>query len=87
MEKLVRIEQVIDRLTAGAILTADTANRQAANGDRDRNHVNYGRLIEQLATLQAVGVEVDHGVWEDDGVLKISYLTIAGRDHIKHTVR
>lgn len=86
-EKITTIEGIIERMTAGAILTANTVNRQADAQDINRNHVNYGRLTEQLSTLLALGVEVDHGVWEDRGALKISYLTISGRDFIKHSVR
>ena len=78
------IPEVIDRLTAGAILTASSVNLNAGAKDINRNHVNYGRLSEQLSTLLAVGVEVDHGVWEDGEVLRVSYLTIGGRDYIKH---
>lgn len=85
-DKITTIKALIERLTAGAILTASNVNLNADAKDVSRNHVKYGRLVEQLATLVAVGVSVDHGVWEDDGFLRISYLTIGGRNYIKHTV-
>lgn len=84
-DKITTIKGIIDRMVAGAILTADNVNLNAKAGDINRNHVNYGRLSEQLGTLRALGVEADHGVWEDAGVLKVSYLTIGVRDYIKHS--
>jgi hypothetical protein len=86
MEQLTTIAQVIERLTAGAILTADSVNLNAEARDNNRNHTNYGRLSEQLGTLKALGISVDHGVWEDNGYLKVSYLTIGDYEYIKRCV-
>lgn len=61
------------------IITAMQVNENAKEKDVNRNHVNYGGCNCWAQVLRDMGHETDVPVWEDDGVLRIPYISINGQ--------
>lgn len=63
------IEDIQKYLKRQAITAAYLMNRQASEGDANRNRVNYGAMTQALSTLGHLGHFNEHYTWEDDGLL------------------
>lgn len=72
-------EEIKSRFMMSAIWTNDNAKRNDVN----RNHVNYGCCTCLAKILRDMGHKTDVPVWEDNGVLKIPFLSIDGQTIIE----
>lgn len=65
------------------VMDAMQANDYAKEKDINRNHVNYGCCISWSRVLRDIGHETDVPVYEDNGVLKIPFISIDGEKIIE----
>ena len=65
------------------INAAMLANDNAKENDVNRNHVNYGCCTCWAEVLRDMEHKTDVPVWEDNGVLKIPFLSIDGQKIIE----
>ena len=72
-------EEIKLRFINAAIWTNDNAKENDVN----RNHVNYGCCTCWAEVLRDMGHKTDVHVWEDNGVLKIPFLSIDGQKIIE----
>ena len=72
-------EEIKMRFIEAAMWTNDNAKEKDVN----RNHVNYGCCICWGRVLRDMGHKIDVPVWEDNGVLKIPFLSIDGQKIIE----
>lgn len=61
---------IISKLIDRAIETASRMNRQAAEGDLQRNHTNYGALSEIVYMLSQIGVNIEDCTYADGKAFK-----------------
>lgn len=61
---------IISKLTDRAIETASRMNRQAADGDLQRNHTNYGALSEIIYILSQIGANIEDCTYADGEYFK-----------------
>jgi hypothetical protein len=63
------------------IMALSNANVHAAEGDVNRNHVNYGEAIQAAKTLRKMGQAAEIAAYKDDeGFLIIEKLTVNGKE-------
>lgn len=58
--------------------SCDWCNKQANDGDRNRNHVNYGSASAIARIMTDFGHNVHIPVWDDNGFLRIPKIVIDG---------
>lgn len=68
-------ETIKIRIINSALCVEDTAKEK----DINRNHVNYGYCICLARVLRDMGHEVDVPVYEEDGALRIPFISIDGQ--------
>lgn len=61
---------IISKLTDRAIETASIMNRQAVEGDLQRNHTNYGALSEIIYMLSLIGANIEDCTYADGEYFK-----------------
>lgn len=66
-----------------AIEAARKTNDYAVSGDINRNHVNYGIAKTWMRVLHDMGHKAELPVWEDNGCLKIPFISIDGEKIIE----
>ena len=62
----------------GVYANENWCNQQANDGDRNRNHVNYGSASAIARIMTDFGHNVDIPVWDDNGFLRIPKIVIDG---------
>ena len=72
-------ENYFEEIKMRYIEDAMWTNENAKLKDVNRNRVNYGCCKCWAQVLQDMGHETEVPVWEDDGVLKIPFLSIDGK--------
>lgn len=65
------------------LMSACLVNNNAACGDINRNHVNYGSCTAWAGVLDDMGHEVETPVYEKNGFLRIPYLKVDGKKLIE----
>lgn len=78
------IKSIETEMKLDAFLAASKMNRQAADGDAQRNRVNYGELIHALRVLHLMGHDAIDATWEDDGMLICEFVQIDGSEIYKN---
>lgn len=68
-EAIDMIEDMEDYLKKVALMEAYWINRNAAEGDANRNHVHYGCMTMAMRILDKLGHVAEHHTWEDAGML------------------
>ena len=68
-EAIAVIEDIQNYLKKQAIMAAFRMNQQAAEGDVNRNHVNYGSMAQALAVLSHLGHFTENNTWGDGDML------------------
>lgn len=66
-----------------AIKAAMATNDNAVSGDINRNHVNYGTTTAWMQVLRDMEHKTELPVWEDNGCLKIPFISIDGEKIIE----
>ena len=67
-----------DELKVRLFESCDWCNKQANDGDRNRNHVNYGSASAIARIMTDFGHNVHIPVWDDNGFLRIPKIVIDG---------
>lgn len=67
-----------DELKVRLFESCDWCNKQANDGDRNRNHVNYGSASAIARIMTDFGHNVHIPVWDDNGFLRIPKIVIGG---------
>jgi hypothetical protein len=70
---------LIEKMHVELIMAAENVNRCADEKDINRNRVSYGIARTCAGVLRLLGIEAICNAWEDEGFLKISEVTIAGK--------
>lgn len=74
----ITIEKLAATLKQEALRAVRWMNDRAAQGDRDRNHVNYGVMSQALSTLRLLGYEAVDATWSDGDLLICEHIKING---------